>query len=308
MYRISKHYKFIFFIIFCYFACTTYSSAQTVVHLEPFYQRPPKQVEQNKIPDTPETPTLIESDNSPNIVEPEDTSKTVVPETAKNIIGEQNDSPSIVESGDSPNIIDKSDKISPQNDVIAEIPSDLNENDILAGTYFSNYRLVGPKTYTYFGDAGDMAGLSSVIRFSSYYKIISPDLENVVEVTLLKRRIAWALGVNTEYWFFLNYTLDCQPIVSDKKHPIIEFNKNGKITEKEIKTLSEYGSNRFVVIFSDAKKITDIIHSGANISILLPVLSGDYIRVPVPPKALLQWQEVVDIDLKELKKKHDPNQ
>lgn len=286
MYRISKHYKFIFlysFIFFCYFACTTYSSAQTVVHLEPFYQRPPKQVEQNKIPDTPETPTLIESDNSPNIVEPEDTSKTVVPETAKNIIGEQND-------------------------VIAEIPSDLNENDILAGTYFSNYRLVGPKTYTYFGDAGDMASLSSVIRFSSYYKIISPDLENVVEVTLLKRRIAWALGVNTEYWFFLNYTLDCQPIVSDKKHPLIEFNKNGKITEKEIKTLSEYGSNRFVVIFSDAKKITDITHSGANISILLPVLSGDYIRVPVPPKALLQWQEVVDIDLKELKKKHDPNQ
>ena len=207
MYRISKHYKFIFlysFIFFCYFACTTYSSAQTVVHLEPFYQRPPKQVEQNKIPDTPETPTLIESDNSPNIVEPEDTSKTVVPETAKNIIGEQND-------------------------VIAEIPSDLNENDILAGTYFSNYRLVGPKTYTYFGDAGDMASLSSVIRFSSYYKIISPDLENVVEVTLLKRRIAWALGVNTEYWFFLNYTLDCQPIVSDKKHPLIEFNKNGSL-------------------------------------------------------------------------------
>ena len=262
-------------------------TAETTVHTERSYNKPSS----NKKDFRKKNQTQTDTEKTKKQDEGQINNEPVIDESVKDSGKIESNKESLTEPEkeiapkiDNTIIGDAPDNIPHKIDVIEDDSTLLNNNDIFAGTYFANFNLVGPKTYTYFGDAGDMAGLSSVIRFSSYFKLTSPNQEETCEVTLLKRRIAWALGVNTEYNFFLNYTLDCQPIVSDKKHPKIEFNKNGKITEREINNLFQYGSNMFLIIFSDEKKVTDIINSGADISILLPVLNGDYVKVPILKK------------------------
>lgn len=292
-----KPYKTIALILLSITTFMPHSYAETIVHLERTKHKLPAYVPPQSSP--PATSENIKTSNvSPVADTPnKDNASTTHPAIDTKDTADSN-SPKEIPSSSEP--ID--------NNKTTNNFSDNADKDIYANTYFSNFKLFGPKTRTYFGDAGDIAGLSSIITFGSYFYLISPDEQEKVTVTLFKKRLAWAFGADVEYWFWVEYDLDCQPIVSNKKKPKFEFNKNGNITEHEIKSLEQVGSNKFLLIFSDKKKITDIIESNARISVLLPILSGEYLRIPIPPKAIAQWQEVVDTDLKALKKKYDKDQ
>lgn len=176
-------------------------------------------------------------------------------------------------------------------------------NIIENNAYFRNFTVEGPKVSFSNGSGGDVLGTSSIIYYSSLYRLELGS--EYVTFSLQRQRLATALGSDTSSLFFVAYDLKFNPHASKKRTPKIEILNGTKPKIIEFKKISEYNSDGFIIHTGDDSFLEAFYYPGCDANLLLENKDGEILRVPLPAEVIEQWHQVCNADLRKIKKEYE---
>ncbi|WP_196604037.1 hypothetical protein [Pectinatus haikarae] len=171
--------------------------------------------------------------------------------------------------------------------------------------YFSNFIKKDPEFTTSFGEGGDLAGLSSILRCSSKYIMNSIDGQESISFYVTKYRLASLFGSDTSLWFNVTFKLNMPLIISKKRPPSFELNLNGKTSIVNLKKISSYSKDTFSVTTGNIHFLDELYVPNANITLLISTENEKKIRIPISSQVIQQWRQVTTADLRNLKKEYE---
>lgn len=172
---------------------------------------------------------------------------------------------------------------------------------ITSERYFESFKEEYNGLQTNFGDAGDLAGLSSMARCVSFYSLTRDSSEEKVNIGVAKFRTASFFGANTS----LSVTCFCklkENVIISKKHiPAFEIKTKAETKVVNFKKIGHYGNNQFTVNTGDVHFLDDIFVPNAKITLLLYIGNNKNIRIPIPNYVVEDWKKVSTADLRQMK-------
>ena len=176
---------------------------------------------------------------------------------------------------------------------------------ITSGHYFDAFEWEGPKLDARFGEGGDIAQLSSSHTITSNFTYRNKETNEFINFTVMKWRLAWALGADYTFFFGVSYQLNTPLVVNKNNQPLFELDVNGSFKIVKIRKVPEYSPNGFHKVTSYVKLLDELYVPNAKVTLLIPTRAGALERIPIPPEVIKQWRDVSSIDLKNARQEYD---
>lgn len=172
---------------------------------------------------------------------------------------------------------------------------------ITSERYFDSFKETYNGVQTFFGDGGNLAGLSSVAGCSSHYFLMRNSSKESVSIGVDKFRSASFWGADTSFGMTGSFRLKEDVIISKKHIPAFEIKTKSETKIVDLKKISHYGKNKFTVSTGDVHFLDDIFVPNAKITLLLYIGNNKNIRIPIPNYVVEDWKKVSTADLRQMK-------